>query len=109
MKWADAKSPERTKEQLEIFVPREIWAELNITLVGFGQQRCKALRPECEVCTAIALCPFGWSRVNCAENAVSAEIEEVVSDIILDGNMEKGKRAARAKSNSKLKKARSKG
>jgi len=49
LKWVNnAKTPEQTREQLEGWLPRDYWAEVNVLWVGFGQetqqQKEKALR-----------------------------------------------------------------
>jgi uracil-DNA glycosylase len=53
-----AKNAEATREQLELWMPREHWQELNPLLVGFGQQVC-ADKPACRSCRLAAerLCP----------------------------------------------------
>ena len=53
-----AKTPEATRKQLEMWLPREHWQDINPLLVGFGQQVC-ADRPACRYCrlSAARLCP----------------------------------------------------
>jgi len=38
LKWVDSSSPERTREQLEGWLPKEKWGEVNALFVGFGQE-----------------------------------------------------------------------
>ena len=38
LKWVSSKYPEGTREQLEGWLPREKWAEINLLWVGFGQE-----------------------------------------------------------------------
>eukprot|EP00299_Pterocystis_sp_00344_P011628 c5458_g1_i1.p1 GENE.c5458_g1_i1~~c5458_g1_i1.p1 ORF type:complete len:242 (-),score=50.37 c5458_g1_i1:17-706(-) len=38
LEWVKAKYPEGTREQLQSFLPQELWTEINQLLVGFGQQ-----------------------------------------------------------------------
>ena len=38
LKWVKAKDPEKTREQLEGWLPRDRWGEVNYVWVGFGQQ-----------------------------------------------------------------------
>lgn len=38
LKWVNSKTPEQTREQLEGWLPREKWGELNALFVGFGQE-----------------------------------------------------------------------
>jgi len=52
--------PEKTREELEQWLPREHWATINPLLVGFGQTICTPLRPKCESCTVNQLCPSAF-------------------------------------------------
>uniref|UniRef100_A0A060TC13 Endonuclease III homolog n=1 Tax=Blastobotrys adeninivorans TaxID=409370 RepID=A0A060TC13_BLAAD len=59
-KWTkNAKTPEHTRMQLEEWLPRDLWVEINPTLVGFGQTICIPARPRCDECTLsrTGLCP----------------------------------------------------
>lgn len=38
LKWVDAKTPEHTRVQLESWLPRSHWADVNLLWVGFGQE-----------------------------------------------------------------------
>lgn len=38
---------------------REEWDELNVLLVGFGQQTCLPIGPLCEMCLNCKICPEG--------------------------------------------------
>ena len=38
LKWVNSKTPEQTREQLEGWLPRDKWGELNALFVGFGQE-----------------------------------------------------------------------
>lgn len=55
--WVKTKSPAKTESELESWIPREHWSELNVLLVGFGQQICFAKSPDCNSCKAKDLCP----------------------------------------------------
>lgn len=57
--WVDTKTPEETRKALENWLPRELWSEVNHLLVGFGQQICKPVKPQCPTCLNYMLCPFG--------------------------------------------------
>ncbi len=35
---AASKTPEKTRAALEAWMPREVWGEVNLLLVGFGQE-----------------------------------------------------------------------
>ena len=38
LKWVTSKTPEQTREQLEGWLPKERWGEVNVLWVGFGQE-----------------------------------------------------------------------
>lgn len=57
--WVKTEAPEATRVALESFLPRPLWAEVNIMLVGFGQQTCQPLRPACATCLNRDICPTG--------------------------------------------------
>jgi len=38
LKWVKSKTPEQTREQLEGWLPKDRWGELNALFVGFGQE-----------------------------------------------------------------------
>lgn len=38
LKWVDSKTPEKTREQLEGWLPRDFWPTVNILWVGIGQE-----------------------------------------------------------------------
>ena len=51
--------PEQTRIALESWLPREEWSEINVLLVGFGQQTCLPVKPLCSQCLNVEICPFG--------------------------------------------------
>lgn len=51
------KTPEETRKNLEEWLPRALWGEINGLLVGFGQQICLPVHPRCQACLNKALCP----------------------------------------------------
>ncbi|XP_068204899.1 endonuclease III-like protein 1 isoform X2 [Palaemon carinicauda] len=53
------KTPEDTRKALESWMPQEIWSEINLLMVGFGQQICLPVGPQCNGCLNVTLCPFG--------------------------------------------------
>lgn len=59
LKWTKkmTKSPEETRRNLEEWLPRVLWSEINGLLVGFGQQICLPVHPRCQDCLNKALCP----------------------------------------------------
>ncbi|XP_028709754.1 endonuclease III-like protein 1 [Peromyscus leucopus] len=64
LRWTkkETKSPEETRTALEEWLPRELWSEINGLLVGFGQQICLPVRPQCQTCLNQALCPAAQDR-----------------------------------------------
>ncbi|KZS08087.1 Endonuclease III 1-like protein [Daphnia magna] len=58
------KTPESTQKELEDWLPRSLWNEVNVLLVGFGQQHCTPVKPHCSTCLNRDLCPVGKSHVN---------------------------------------------
>ncbi|EDQ92333.1 uncharacterized protein MONBRDRAFT_2386, partial [Monosiga brevicollis MX1] len=57
--WCDTaqKTPEHTRVALERWLPRELWGEINLLLVGFGQQICLPRGPKCHSCLNRDICP----------------------------------------------------
>lgn len=53
------KGPEATRLALESWMPKEHWAEINLLLVGFGQEICQPVKPKCEGCLNRGICPVG--------------------------------------------------
>ncbi|KAG5448030.1 Endonuclease III-like protein 1 [Clonorchis sinensis] len=53
------KTPEETRKELEAWLPREEWDRINWLLVGFGQQRCLPVSPQCSTCLNLNVCPTG--------------------------------------------------
>ncbi|CAH8448170.1 unnamed protein product [Schistosoma turkestanicum] len=59
LKWSKkpTKTPEQTRVSLEEWFPREYWDEINWLLVGFGQQICRPVNPNCGECLNLSTCP----------------------------------------------------
>lgn len=55
--WTFSKNPLQTEKQLESWLPREYWKDMNLLLVGLGQQICSAKKPQCSTCTLNDICP----------------------------------------------------
>eukprot|EP00118_Oscarella_pearsei_P005103 m.22865 g.22865 ORF g.22865 m.22865 type:complete len:273 (+) comp28413_c0_seq1:101-919(+) len=51
------KVPERTRKALEAWIPIELWRDINLLLVGFGQQICLPVSPHCHDCLNRLICP----------------------------------------------------
>lgn len=57
--WVNSKTPEQTRHQLEAFLPNDIWGDVNLMLVGYGQTVCRPVHPLCSECPVRHLCPTG--------------------------------------------------
>ena len=55
--WVKTNLPEKTRIDLEDWLPKQHWREINALLVGFGQVHCKPINPECPTCPVAHLCP----------------------------------------------------
>ena len=69
LEWVHTNSPEQTRVALEAWLPKQYWFEINLLLVGFGQQICKG-SPKCSECKLRNMCPS--SKYN-----VSSDIEDL--------------------------------
>jgi endonuclease-3 len=59
----EVKTPEKTREGLESWLDPDLWQEINILLVGFGQTICTAVNPKCSDCLNNQLCTFGKAQL----------------------------------------------
>ncbi|KAJ1401207.1 DNA glycosylase, partial [Ochromonadaceae sp. CCMP2298] len=53
---AKSNGPEKTRLQLESFLPHERWENVNFLIVGFGQNVCFARNPDCGKCGLTSSC-----------------------------------------------------
>ncbi|KAI4501470.1 hypothetical protein M0802_003347 [Mischocyttarus mexicanus] len=51
------KTPEETRKEVEEWLPKEFWNEINHLLVGFGQEICLPRFPKCKDCLNKDICP----------------------------------------------------
>ena len=58
LQWTNSKTPQNTQKQLELWLPKSLWPEINLLLVGFGQTICSPVRPKCGQCLNQKICPF---------------------------------------------------
>nr|GMD72366.1 endonuclease III homolog 1, chloroplastic-like isoform X2 [Ipomoea batatas] len=58
------RTPEETRESLQLWLPKEEWVPINPLLVGFGQTVCTPLRPRCGICTVRDLCPSAFKEAS---------------------------------------------
>ncbi|KAB0793549.1 hypothetical protein PPYR_13169 [Photinus pyralis] len=61
--WVKTKTPEDTRKALEAWLPRELWNDINLLMVGFGQQLCQPVKPQCHNCLNSDLCPTGMKEL----------------------------------------------
>lgn len=52
--------PEKTRKELESWLPKNLWREVNLLLVGFGQTICTPKSPHCSDCLNQKLCPSAF-------------------------------------------------
>ncbi|XP_053211554.1 endonuclease III-like protein 1 [Panonychus citri] len=55
------KESEDTRKELESWLPIELWEELNLNLVGFGQTICNPYKPKCDECLNNKICPGAFT------------------------------------------------
>lgn len=63
LKWVKTEAPEKTRVELQKWLPKEEWSDINLTLVGFGQTICLARGAKCEQCKLNTICEFGIERL----------------------------------------------
>ena len=54
--WVSTRTPERTEEELERRVPRDLWLDLNSLFVDHGKRVCLPRRPRCGLCPIARWC-----------------------------------------------------
>ena len=79
--WHKTSSPEQTRAELESWLPRDKWHDINHLLVGFGQTYCPPVGRRCEECdlSKMKLCPSAT-----ASSPVKRKVRKKV-EIELDG------------------------
>lgn len=66
------KTPDDTRQCLELWLPKKYWSRINWVLVGFGQTVCLPRNPRCHVCPGKDICPNAF-----VESKSLRDIEEV--------------------------------
>eukprot|EP01111_Echinosteliopsis_oligospora_P007492 TRINITY_DN2263_c0_g1_i1.p1 TRINITY_DN2263_c0_g1~~TRINITY_DN2263_c0_g1_i1.p1 ORF type:complete len:468 (-),score=166.72 TRINITY_DN2263_c0_g1_i1:114-1517(-) len=61
--WVHTTKPEQTRLELEGWLPREHWLDVNVLLVGFGQVQCLPVGPKCSSCPVHDTCPTGQKKL----------------------------------------------
>lgn len=51
------KDPEKTRTELETWLPHDLWSDINLLMVGFGQTICTPTSPKCSECLNNKICP----------------------------------------------------
>ena len=54
----DTKDPEDTEVELCKITPEDLWIKLNDLMVQFGQNICKPIGPQCEICPCTEICDY---------------------------------------------------
>ena len=54
----DTKNPEDTEVELSKIAPKDLWIKLNDLMVQFGQNICKPIGPQCEICPCCEICDY---------------------------------------------------
>lgn len=88
-RWHKTSTPEQTRAELEAWLPREKWHEINHLLVGFGQMICLPVGRKCGECVLAEkrLCPSAVrgspvkKRIKKEEVGVVVKDEEVVEKV----------------------------
>ena len=77
LRWVKKKTstPEHTRVALEAWMPRSLWGEVNLLLVGFGQTICTPRAPKCSECLNRNLCPSSSAKTR--QRRTKEEQEEV--------------------------------
>ena len=85
LQWVHSDTPEQTREQLEAWLPKKYWFDINLLLVGFGQQIC-ASNPKCDKCKLTGLCPVynSSSTASCSKGKQSSSLSSSSSDEAAD-------------------------
>jgi endonuclease-3 len=74
LKWStETKTPEHTRKEVESWLPKELWGEINLLLVGFGQTICSAVAPKCQECLLNKQCEFGIERLKKLKNPIKSK------------------------------------
>lgn len=57
--WHDppTKDPEETRLNLQSWLPKELYRDINTVFVGYGQMVCHAKSPRCDLCPVAHVCP----------------------------------------------------
>ncbi|KAG9655988.1 DNA glycosylase, partial [Aureobasidium melanogenum] len=78
--WHKTRNPEETRAELESWLPKEKWHDINHLLVGFGQTICLPVGRKCNECTLATegLCPSAVVKKEAAKRVKKVEDEDEV-------------------------------
>lgn len=92
LKWVNnTNQPEKTRKELEEYIPNELWDSINTILVGFGQTICKAIKPLCGDCLLKSECEYGIEYLKGSKKISKRKIK-VDETGIIDEEYKKSKR-----------------
>lgn len=77
LKWTISKNPEDTRKQLEEWVPKDYWVDINDALVGFGQTICDSKKPQCDACSIQNTCPYYEKEIKNKKNIKSKKTKSL--------------------------------
>jgi len=75
--WHKTSTPERTRAELEAWLPKDKWHDINHLLVGFGQTICVPVGRKCGECdlAKLALCPSAVASSPVKKKRVKKEVQ----------------------------------
>jgi endonuclease-3 len=75
--WHKTNNPEGTRAELESWLPKEKWHDINHLLVGFGQTICLPVGRKCNECdlSGLGLCPSAVNKSPVKKRVKKMEIE----------------------------------
>jgi len=88
--WVNTKLPEQTRVELEKFVPKEYWSDINHWMVGFGQETCQPINPKCEVCLLNNVCPEGKRKMRYVKKGKGEEAVDMEDFVMKYTKKKKG-------------------
>lgn len=87
--WHKTRMPEETRKELESWLPKDKWHDINHLLVGFGQTICKPVGRNCGDCTlSQGLCPSAVVRKEVKKRVKEEVAKEEEGDIKKEDHVE---------------------
>lgn len=62
---SNAKTPDKTEEDLKKLFDENLWSSLHLYMVLFGRYICKSQRPNCEICKFKKICVYYKEKLKC--------------------------------------------